>query len=478
MSEINYIKLSDLTKKVKDVINNAFSDSIWIVAEISGHKLYPNQDRHYFEFIEKAEVNTEPIAKVKGVSWRAGSQHIKLFEQVTGQKFTNGVQVLAKVKVEYHAAHGFQLILTEIDHSFTLGNLERQRRETLLRLVSENPDHIKKVGEEYITYNKNIKLPLVLQRIAVIGSPNSEGYVDFMHTISNNQFNYKYHIDIYQSSVQGADVENELVKRLVAIFESKTNYNAVVIIRGGGAKTDFVVFDTYKLARAIARFPIPIITGIGHHKDVSICDLMTHTSTKTPTKAAEFIISHNRKFDDAITNIQKGVLIKTQQLMTVARQKINENNIAIINKARTYINHHKDNLIECNQVVINKTKTVLYNKQTSLVNLLNQLSSRPKIVTGNKANELNNIISNLKVFSSRYFLNQRGYIGHYQEVIKLMKPENILKKGFAIVSQKGKILKDAESIESGNELTISMDKYELNTKVISKKQKNGESNDL
>ncbi|HEX8515170.1 MAG TPA: exodeoxyribonuclease VII large subunit [Bacteroidia bacterium] len=299
--KIQHIKLSDLTKKVEEAIKNTFgSEFYWIVAEISTHKFYPNNDRHYFEFIEKVEGEMDPVAKVKGVSWQSGSQCIKLFEKDTGQVFTNGVQVLVKVKVEYQSAFGLQLVLLDIDSSFTLGNLEKQRRETLERLVKENPDSIKKIGEEYFTKNKAIKLNAVIQNIAIIGSPNSEGYTDFTHTITNNQFHYKFAIDIYQSSVQGMEAEKELVNKLVFVFQNSTKYDCVVIIRGGGAKTDFLVFDTYNLARAVARFPIPIITGLGHHKDVSVVDLMVHTSTKTPTKAAEFIISHNRAFEDSI----------------------------------------------------------------------------------------------------------------------------------------------------------------------------------
>jgi len=473
MNESFGIKLSELTKKVADVISKTFSDYYWIIAEISGHKLYTSQDRHYFEFIEKEEGKTEPIAKVRGVSWKEGSQHIKLFEQVTGQKFTNGIQVLVKVRVEFHASFGFQLALLDIDQSFTLGNLEKQRRDTLSKLILDNPNHVKKVGDEYLTFNRQLHLKPIIQHIAVIGSPNSEGYIDFMHTIDHNQFGYKFSIDIYQSAVQGQGAENELVSRLIAIFNSNIKYDAVVIIRGGGAKTDFVVFDTYPLARAVARFPLPIITGIGHHKDISIVDMMTHTMTKTPTKAAEFIISHNRKFEDGVIQIQKNIIIKTQQLLSKSKQNINASNVIIINKSRLFISDYKDNLNNFNQIIINKTKSILYNRKNNLINLLIQLSSTPKIVTGNKLNDLNNIINNLKLFSNKFIINQRGYIGHYEKIVSIMRPENILKKGFAIVSQKGKILKDVEDVNPGSDLTISTNNYEINTKVITKTKKNG-----
>jgi exodeoxyribonuclease VII large subunit len=469
LNEIKHIKLSELTKKVADVISHSFGDStFWLVAEISSHNFYANQDRHYFDFIEKVDGIKDPIAKVRGISWSDGSQSIKAFEKATGQIFTNGVQVLVNVKIEFHDSYGFSLILIDIDSSYTLGNLEKLRRATFLKLVNDNPEAIQKVGEEYVTKNKNTKLPKVIQKMAIIASHKSEGYTDFIHTIENNQYNYKFSVDIYHSSVQGAASETELINNLILVFKSAIKYDSVVIIRGGGSKTDFLVFDSYALARAVARFPIPIIVGIGHHKDVSIVDLMANTSMKTPTKAAEFIISHNRTFEDEIIVFQKSVIIKSQQLLRKASQKINSSNVIMINKSRTIVSFHKDRMNNYNQKVINKTKTILYTRQTNLVSLLSNLLSKPTIITAHKQNDLANLVNNLNSFSKKYIKNLRGYLRHYDSVIKLVSPENTLKRGFAIVSQNDTILKNAEKIFPGSELKITMMDYDINTRVITK----------
>lgn len=476
---IQHIKLSELTRQVEQVLKGSFGSTFyWIVAEISSHKFYPNEDRHYFDFVEKGDNTNEPVAKARGVSWFSGSQCIKVFERSTGQKFSNGLQVLVKVKVEYHIAFGLSLVLHDIDQSFTLGNLERQRRETLAKLLLDNPDTIKKVGEEYLTRNKEVKLNFVIQNIALVGSPNSEGYNDFTHNINNNQFGFKFNISIYHSSVQGGGAELELVNKLISIYQSNIKYDCIVIIRGGGAKTDFLVFDTYKLSRAVARFPIPIITGIGHHKDISIVDLMVHTSTKTPTKAAEFIIAHNRTFEDNIITLQKGIIIKTQQLLSNSMQNLNTLNIIIINNSRTYVSRYKDYLNNYNQIIINKTKSILYSRQTNLVGLLNQLLSKPKIITANRQAELNNILGNIKILSNKYLVNQRGYLGHFDSILKLMSPLNILKKGFAIIYQKDKIITSGESIQPNSELLILMNNCEINTKVIKKTKTDGTKSNL
>ncbi len=479
MEEVSPIKLSELTQKIEGILKQSFGSGFyWMIAEISSHKFYPNQDRHYFDFIEKAEGIKDPIAKVKGVSWFPGSQTIKLFESSTGQIFTNGLQVLVRVKVEFSSSFGLQLVLTDIDQSFTLGNIEKQRRETLKRLGTENPGFIQKMGEDYLTANKKLNLNSVLQQIALIGSPNSEGYADFIHTLQSNQYGYAFSIDSYQSSVQGSEAGKELINKLISIHTSGTKYDCVVIIRGGGAKSDFLVFDTYDLSRAAAKFPIPIITGIGHHKDVSVVDRMVHTSTKTPTKAAEFIISHCREFEESILTSQKSIIIRTQQLLNNARQEINATHILVINKSRILLNRFKDKLVGFNQVIINKTKTILYNRQTNLVSLLNQILSKPRMIIGNRNSELANLIGNFKIFSSKYLTNKKAYLTHYKSMINILSPKNILKRGFAMVSHQGKIINNAEAVNVGNNLIITLSDGDLHTKVISKTKTDGRQSEL
>jgi exodeoxyribonuclease VII large subunit len=476
--EIQYIKLSELTLKIENLFRDSFNEHYWVVAEISGHKFYANSDRHYFDLVEKIESSNVEAAKIKGKSWSEGSQSILFFEKSTGQKFQNGLQVLIKVKVEYHSIYGLSVTLMEIDPSFTLGNLEKQRRDTLARLLRDNEGIIEFDGEEYITANKKLNMNSVLQNIALVASHNSEGYIDFIHTIEQNKFGYCFHIDNYFSSVQGGDAEKELVKTLVAIYNSGKKYDAVVIIRGGGAKTDFLVFDTYNLSRAVAKFPVPVITGIGHHKDVSIVDMMAHTSTKTPTKAAEFIISHNHSFEEHVSEIQKSLIIRSQQILHGAQQRINALNNSIINNSRNLIQEERASLTDYNQDLINTTRTILFRNQNSITALSHMVISKPGLITGKKLNDLSNLVGNIRGYSQKYLSLQSGYLAHHSAMIKMMRPENILKKGFALVSVNGKIVKDATSIQKGDEISVQLSDAELKTKVISKSKKDEQGTDI
>lgn len=457
MEEIAYIKLSDLSKKIEQVFTQAFSNKFyWIIAEVSGHKFYPDNDRHYFDLVEKSAHSEVEVAKFKAKSWTEGSQNILQFEELTGQTFQSGIQVLIKVKVEYHSLYGLSLTLLEIDPSFTLGNIEKQRRETLLRLLRENADCISLEGEEYITKNKAIPLPIVIQKIALVASPNSEGYSDFIHTMQNNQHQFKFDIDNYFSSVQGRDAEKELINTLISIYTSTKKYDCVVMIRGGGAKTDFLVFDTYNLARAVARFPIPIITGIGHHKDVSIVDMMANSPTKTPTKCAEYIISQNKIFEEKIQRLQNSVLIKTQQILSSTKQIINETNANIVSNVQYLINEH----------------------QNDLHNITLDLTKNPALIIQRKLQTLSFINQNLINQPNKFLQGKTNELNHFRKIMSLMSPSNILKKGFAIISINDKVLVNTEDIAIGDKLKINMYQAEIDTEALEIKKTDGKKYDI
>lgn len=479
MDEIQHIKLSELTSKIEQVFKqNFFNQHYWIVAEISGHKFYPDTDRHYFDLVEKTPGSEVEVAKLKAKSWSEGSANILQFEKQTGQKFESGLQVLIKVKVDYHSVFGLSLTLVDIDSSFTLGNIEKQRRNTLLKLVSENPDFIRLSGEEYITRNKELSLSLVIQKIALIASPNSEGYADFIHTINNNQYQYKFEVDNYFSTVQGRDAEKELINTLINIHQSNIKYDCVVLIRGGGAKTDFLVFDTYHLARAVAKFPIPIITGIGHHKDVSIVDLMAHSPTKTPTKCAELIISNNKLFEDALIKTRSSLLIKTQQLLNTTRNNINNEQVSIISNVQYLLKNENQKIDNYNAEIINSSKNYVNDKQSILMSESIRFSHKPLLLLSQKNQIIEHINLNIKTQATKNLQNQNAILNHYVKVMKLMSPANILKKGFAIISVNDKVINEQTELKKSDRISVNFYKKEIEADVAEIKISDGKKYDI
>lgn len=446
------IKLSELTTQIRHALDGVFGNrTFWVIADVTSHTYKEQSNYHYFELVEKDKASTKILSKIAARAWGNASVNIANFEQATGQKFKNDINVLVEVSVQYNPAFGLQLNLLDIDTNFTLGLFEQQRKETLERLLRENPEFIQKTGGQYHTRNNRLGLNKVIQHIAIISSATSAGYQDFKHTLDHNTFGYHFQVDDYFTMVQGEANAKQFLAKIVEVFQSGKPYDALLIIRGGGSQMDFLIFDNYELSRAIAKFPIPVITGIGHQKNETIADLMAHTATKTPTKAAELIIAHNRAFEESLLGLQKMMLIKTYQL----------------------INYHKDRLAHVNQVTISTTRNLLHEQHRSIINLSRLVLTNPKIMISNRQKDLENVVSNLKSYSRIYFANKSGYIGHFQSVVRLMSPQNILNKGFAILKVNGHIAGNADEITVGTELTVRLAAAEIKTTVISKSQING-----
>lgn len=471
---IQYIRLSSLNKQIQAVIEQNFNEiTLWVIADVTNHSFKEKTNYHYFDLVEKAENSNELLAKISGKAWGTGSAKIMEFERITGQRFTNNINVLVRVRINYHITYGLSLDVQDIDTNFTIGVLEQQRQATLASLVEKNPEVITKVGDRYITRNARLALPMVIQRVAVISSKTSAGNEDFRHTLLNNPYGYKFEIHDYHTVVQNEANAQQFLDTLIDVFKSNIAFDAVVINRGGGAQTDFLIFDNYKIGLAVARFPIPVITGIGHQKNETIADLMAHTQTKTPTKAAEFIITHNKQFEDGILNFQKSILIKSQQIFSSHYQRLTTLNTSIINNSRTFLNDYKDALVASNQIVVNKTKTLLYHHKNNLVLIASGLTSKPKVIIGNKANDLTNTLNNIKSFKAIYFKNQASYLGHFVSVINLMSPQNILKKGFAIVKHKGEVTSNPDVFTAGAEMEVILSGQSIQSTVKSKSDHNG-----
>lgn len=457
LSSANVIKLSQLTSQIQQTLDNVFArQTFWIIADVTNYTFKAQANYHYFELVEKDASSSKIIAKLAGRAWGNASLNILNFENATGQKFKNDINVLIQVSVQYNSSFGLQLNLLDIDTNYTLGLFEQQRTQTLERLVKENPGFIQKIGQDYITRNNELKFKHVIQKLAIISSETSAGYLDFRHTLDNNPFGYCFQIENYFTLVQGEVNASQLVNKMIEAFKSNVAYDALIIIRGGGAQMDFLIFDNYELSRAVAKFPIPVITGIGHQKNETIVDMMANTATKTPTKAAEFIIAHNRSFEESILSMQKMILIKTLQLLT----------------------RQKEMLGQLNNTTVNSTKDLLHNYHKNILNLSGLILTNPRIIISNRSRDLTNLITNLKSYNKSYFNSQRGQIAHFLSVARMMSPQNILNKGFAILKANDKILSNPDDIQEGDELTIRLAQSEIKTKVQSKSTYDGREFDI
>lgn len=478
MATDQYIRLSQLNDQIQDTINASFKgQKYWVVADITNHSFKADKKIHYFELVEKAETGSTITAKIMGKSWGAGALKILHFEITTGQRFTNNLHVLIQLSVDYHPLYGLSVNLLDIDSNFMMGILEQQRNSTLARLVREN-DFIQKVGDGYSTFNSKLKLPAVIQKVAVISSSSSAGNEDFRHTMQHNDFGYVFKIDDYYTVVQGDNNAKLFLNKLIEIYNTGIPYDAIVINRGGGSQSDFLIFDNYNIGRAVAKFPIPVITGIGHQKNVSITDLMAHTHTKTPTKAAEFIIAHNRSFEQEMRSLQQNIVIKSQQLFHVHYKELSELKNAISHNARMMVQIYSEELAKNNQRIISSSRAVLYGHQKQLILTVRHVVHSPKMLLQQKKNDLTQIKKSIKNSANDYLRREKVTLEHHLKSIQMMSPENILRKGYAIVKLNEKIISSAENIQAGQEIEVILKDAKLKSTITEKIQYDGRETDL
>ena len=274
------LSLLELNALVRRSLEQCLPDEYWIQAELSDVR--SNTTGHcYLEFVQKDPRSNNLVAKARGMIWSNIYRLLKpYFEETTGQLFASGIKVLVKVTVQFLELYGYSLTVLDIDPAYTLGDMARRRREILMQLEEEG----------VLTLNKELEMPVLPQRIAVISSATAAGYGDFCHQLQHNSGGFFFYTELFPALMQGNQVEESVLAALDRINDRVNEFDVVVIIRGGGATSDLSGFDTYLLAAACAQFPLPVITGIGHERDDTVLDSVAHTRVKTPTAAAELLI--------------------------------------------------------------------------------------------------------------------------------------------------------------------------------------------
>ncbi|ULQ55787.1 exodeoxyribonuclease VII large subunit [Flavihumibacter rivuli] len=464
---------------IKLTLEDAFArQSFWVVADVTSHNFYYQKGYHYFDLVEKDKRSNQILAKLSTTAWGTGSQRIKAFEQETGQRFTNDIQVLVKVAVEYHPVYGLKLNLLDIDARFTLGAIEQQRQATLERLLKECPQDVRRIGEQYHTSNQSLQLNKVIQYIAVLSSSSSAGYQDFIHTLSHNPYGYTFHAELFHTVVQGEFNAEAINMKLQQIRKSGRHYDAVVIIRGGGAQTDFLVFDQFPLAKTVAQFPIPVITGIGHQKNETIVDLMAHTATKTPTKAAELIIQHNASFEAELVTAQRDIIIKCQQLLHREARAVNTIHHNVINLSRDLLDNQRYSLGRLQQDLGTQARQLLFDNRSALNNAASLVSRKPLSMLAVEQQQIIHYKERLKLLMKQYLRNRKQDLEHRISLFRMASPEQIMKRGFALVKVDGKITANPDQIEPGQTISVILSATEIKAIVESKKLYDGPAIDL
>lgn len=314
-------RLSELVNEIDETIQNRFAgETFWITAEITDVKPHdPARNYRFIKFIEKSGTNT--LASIDAVFWAKSLNQIEKFEKTTKTTLRNGLELTCKVIVSFNNRYGLKLEIIEIDCTYALGQVEIERQQTIEKLLKENPKTIRKVDEQFITFNKTLELPIVIQRIALITAPNSDGQRDFNQELKGNKHKYVFNVSEFLTQIQGDTSSKLIIQKLKLIEESKECFDIVVIARGGGSQSDLQPFDDYELSKYVAAFPVPVFTGIGHDRNTSIVDLMARQH-KTPTKVATSIVDHNFNFESDIIDFKERFFDAAESMIEDAKESI------------------------------------------------------------------------------------------------------------------------------------------------------------
>ena len=431
MSSKERVTLLELNLLVREVIECEMPNECWVEAELS--ECRESHGHCFLDLIQKDERSATPVAKASARCWASKWMIIRpYFERTTGQQLHAGMKVLLKVKAQFHEAYGFSWMVTDIDPTYTLGDMARKRQEIISQLKAEG----------VFDLQKELRLPLFCQHIAVISSETAAGYGDFCNQLADNPYGFQFQTQLFPAIMQGEEVEQSIINALNRIYNFQ--FDCVVIIRGGGATSDMSGFDTLSLAENVANFPLPIITGIGHDRDECILDMVSHTRVKTPTAAAAFLIDHLKQVFDAINDAQ-------DRLTHYAQQKISTLNTQLSMIAET--------LPRIFSTVKTRHEARLDTIATSLANLAQQriLHSQFSILDLEKS---------LPILLDRRLMAEKHRLQLIEEKARSLDPTLLLKRGYSITLHNGKAVRHVKELQDGDTIETRLADGSIHSVVI------------
>lgn len=463
---VSALPLSDLLQYIQGTLKNAYRDSYWIIAEVTS--VSRSNGHYYFDLAEMK--NGQVVAKCRANLWSyLADRIIPYFQKVTGDLPKVGMELMLLVKVEFHLQYGFSLNIQNINPEHTLGNLERQKQETISRLQSEG----------VFDLNKYFVLPRLVQRIAVISSETAAGWGDFYDQIHKSVVSPLIHLELYPALMQGTGTTRSIYEAMLRIQERLSEYDALIILRGGGSRMDLSAFDDYHLCVLIANFPLPVITAIGHERDTSVADMVAHTSVKTPTAAAEFILrrlegelirslNHEQRLADLLneqlqSKAQKYALAVSrlrQCLITLERHqgaRLNtyaQNSVSILTSAsaacRTILTLQSTKLHSTLQSILTNQRRDVEDVQQRTTHTLRQTTFKLQQAQLKVTHQQERLALHLQ----RLIPEVEKNLHRYEQLNSMYDPSSIMRRGFVPVMHQGKPVTSCAELRQGDELRI------------------------
>ena len=452
-----FYSLGELTGSIRKVIAKTYTSAYWVKTEIAKLNFYPYSGHCYPDLVEKQ--NNKVVAQIRATIW-AGTYDLisKKFRKVTGEALTDGMTILFLVKVVYHEHHGLSLNILDIEPSFTLGEMAREKQVAIEKLKKEG----------VFNRNRQLEFPLLPKNIAVISVETSKGYHDFLNIIQKNRNGYLFNQVLFPSLLQGDGAVTSIVGQLRNIAQQAALFDVVVIIRGGGGDVGLSAYDHYKLAKEVATFPLPVITGIGHSTNETVVEMIAFANKITPTDVAYFLIERFENFHAKVNNLEQrleSAAISSVQSQSKALSGFSED---FRKQVKFLVEQNKGRLQLYGEYLQNHTKQSLRKQNVYLKELITHLQYRPLRIVSREREQLNRQGAFLEILSKQNLKSKTSLLLQLETKLELLKPENILKRGYSITYTNGKVLKSLGQVREGDNIITVLGDGKIESEIIKK----------
>lgn len=452
---MNAISLFELNNRIRQALKGQFAEPVWITAEIT--EIQNNSSGHcYLQLADKKEGEDAIIATARGTIWAFTYRMLRpYFETTTGRCLAKGMKVLVNAEVVFHEVYGYSLNIKDIDPTFTIGDLERKRREIIARLEEDG----------IIDMNRELEFPALPKNVAVISSPTAAGLGDFMDQLGNNPYGYRFHVKLFPAVMQGDKTTDSVIAALERIYEYEAIFDVVVIIRGGGSQTDLGSFDSYDMAANVAQFPLPVIAGIGHERDETIVDRVANMRVKTPTAAASFLIGTFQEQEARLGELKNDFGVGVTRLLHDEKTRQMAYVSGFRHTVKEVLGERNTRLKLLSQQLQHSSILFVQGKIGGFERLKARIGNYAALLFSQQKNRLENFAANLGNKSrSAISVNQRR-LELAETTVKFVDPVNVLERGYSITLRNGKAVKDVNALEAGDVLTTRVAKGKIESIV-------------
>lgn len=433
--------LLDITKSLQSVIRKNYTGQYWIKAEIARLNFYPKSGHCYPDLVHKVQGKIQ--AEMRGIIWKSDFRRLsQQFREVVKEDLKDGMTILFKAQISFHPKYGLSLNILEIEPSFTLGEMAREKAETIHRL--------KKEGIFY--QNKKLPFPALPKRIAIISVETSKGYSDFLNIIDNNRWGFKFSHYLFPALLQGDRAIQSISRQLHQIHKLKDTFDIVTIIRGGGGDVGLNSYDDYHLAKQIAQFPLPVITGIGHSTNETVVEMTAHANKITPTDLAYFLVDQFYKLSQKIDDLSQRLTGKTQNILKEEKQRLASYQRFIHSHVSYFVRSQKSLLESYLQTLIKHSFRRLSSEEKQLQDSINKLQSLSKQKVGKEHSVLDYSVRMIDIFTRQRLANENSRLESLASKHRLLDPNNIMKRGYSLSTVNGESIKNSRRLNVGDRI--------------------------